>query len=29
VAAAAIIELVFLGGRAKLGVPFEALVQYD
>jgi adenine phosphoribosyltransferase len=29
VAAAAIIELVFLGGRAKLGVPFEALIQYD
>jgi adenine phosphoribosyltransferase len=29
VAAAAIIELVFLGGRAKLGVPFESLIQYD
>jgi adenine phosphoribosyltransferase len=29
VAAAAIIELVFLGGRAKLGVPFEALIQYE
>jgi adenine phosphoribosyltransferase len=29
VAAAAIIELCFLGGRAKLDVPFEALIQYD
>ncbi|MDR3505746.1 MAG: adenine phosphoribosyltransferase [Acidocella sp.] len=29
VAAASLIELTFLGGRAKLDVPFEALVQYD
>jgi adenine phosphoribosyltransferase len=29
VAAAAIIELAFLGGRARLDVPFEALIQYD
>ena len=28
-AAAALIELTFLGGRAKLGIPFEALVSYD
>jgi adenine phosphoribosyltransferase len=28
-AAAALIELTFLGGRAKLDVPFEALVAYD
>jgi adenine phosphoribosyltransferase len=28
-AAAALIELTFLGGRAKLGVPFESLVAYD
>jgi len=28
-AAAALIELSFLGGRAKLDVPFEALVCYD
>ena len=28
-AAAAIIELNFLGGRKKLDVPFEALVSYD
>ncbi len=28
-AAAALIELNFLGGRAKLDVPFEALVRYD
>lgn len=27
--AAALIELTFLGGRAKLDVPFEALVAYD
>ena len=27
--AAALIELGFLGGRQKLGVPFEALVSYD
>ena len=27
--AAALIELTFLGGRAKLPVPFEALVAYD
>ncbi len=28
-AAAALIELTFLGGRARIGVPFEALVAYD
>ena len=28
-AAAALIELAFLNGRAKLDVPFEALVSYD
>jgi adenine phosphoribosyltransferase len=28
-AAAALIELTFLGGREKLGVPFEALLSYD
>ena len=28
-AAAALIELTFLGGRARLDVPFEALVSYD
>ena len=28
-AAAALIELTFLGGRQKLGVPFESLVAYD
>jgi adenine phosphoribosyltransferase len=28
-AAAALIELTFLGGRARLDVPFEALVRYD
>lgn len=28
-AAAALIELTFLGGRQKLGVPFEALLAYD
>ncbi len=28
-AAAALIELSFLGGRAKLDVPFEALISYD
>jgi adenine phosphoribosyltransferase len=27
--AAGLIELTFLGGRAKLDVPFEALVAYD
>ena len=27
--AAALIELTFLGGRARLDVPFEALVAYD
>ncbi len=27
--AAALIELTFLGGRQKLGVPFERLVAYD
>ncbi len=29
VAAAALIELSFLNGRAKLDVPFESLIQYD
>ncbi|MCB5943772.1 adenine phosphoribosyltransferase [Acidocella sp. KAb 2-4] len=29
VAAAALIELTFLGGRGKLDVPVEALIQYD
>ena len=29
VGAAALIELTFLGGRAKLAVPFESLVAYD
>jgi len=29
VAVATLIELTFLGGRAKLDVPFEALIQYD
>lgn len=28
-AAAALIELTFLNGRARLDVPFEALVSYD
>jgi adenine phosphoribosyltransferase len=28
-AAAALIELTFLGGRQRLDVPFEALVAYD
>lgn len=28
-AAAALIELTFLGGRARLGVPFEALLAYE
>ena len=28
-AAAALIELTFLGGRKRLDVPFEALVAYD
>ena len=28
-AAVALIELSFLGGRSRLGVPFEALVSYD
>jgi len=28
-AAAALIELTFLGGRARLDVPFSALVAYD
>lgn len=28
-AAAAMIELTFLGGRDRLGVPFEALLAYD
>ena len=27
--AATLIELTFLGGRAKLSVPFESLVAYD
>jgi hypothetical protein len=29
VAAATLMELTFLGGRNKLHVPFESLVQYD
>lgn len=29
VGAACIIELTFLGGRDKVGVPFDALIQYD
>ena len=29
VAAAALIELTFLGGRDKLNIPFESLIQYD
>ena len=29
VAATCLIELSFLGGKSKLGVPFEALLQYD
>ena len=28
-AAAALIELTFLGGRAKIDVPFESLIAYD
>ena len=28
-AAAALIELTFLGGRARIAVPFDALVSYD
>ena len=28
-AAAALIELTFLGGRARIDVPFESLVAYD
>lgn len=28
-AAAAMVELTFLGGRGRLDVPFEALVSYD
>ncbi len=28
-AAAALIELTFLGGRSRLDVPFEALISYD
>jgi adenine phosphoribosyltransferase len=28
-AAAALIELTFLGGRARLDIPFESLVAYD
>jgi adenine phosphoribosyltransferase len=28
-AAVALIELTFLGGRQRLGVPFESLVAYD
>lgn len=28
-AAAALIELTFLGGRSRIDVPFEALVAYD
>ena len=29
VGAACIIELAFLGGRAKIDVPFDALISYD
>jgi adenine phosphoribosyltransferase len=29
VGAACIIELTFLGGSEKVGVPFDALIQYD
>lgn len=29
VGTACIIELTFLGGRQKIGVPFDALIQYD
>ena len=29
VGAACIIELTFLGGRDKIGVPFDALISYD
>jgi len=29
VGAACIIELTFLGGRGKLGIPFDALMAYD
>ncbi len=29
VGSACIIELTFLGAREKLGVPFDALIQYD
>lgn len=29
VGAACIIELTFLGGREKIGVPFDALIKYD
>ncbi len=29
VGAACIIELTFLGGRDKIGVPFDSLLQYD
>jgi adenine phosphoribosyltransferase len=29
VAAVALMELTFLNGRARLPVPFEALIQYD
>jgi adenine phosphoribosyltransferase len=28
-AAAALIELTFLGGRARLDVPFDSLVTYE
>ena len=28
-ATAALIELTFLNGRRRLGVPFEALLAYD
>jgi len=28
-AAAALIELTFLGGRAKLDLPVETLIAYD
>jgi len=29
VAAASIIELTFLAGRARLGVPFSTILSYD
>jgi hypothetical protein len=29
VAGVTLMELTFLGGRDKINVPFEALIQYD